>query len=335
MPGGPCPVSVVIPVFNSAGTLRRAVVSVLGQTLRDLELLIVDDGSRDASLSLARRFADADDRIRVIALPHNRGKPHAMNVAIAEARGAWIAVLDADDWYAPDRLATMAAAGESHGVPLVADNQRFYDAAADSFVRTAFPPRTGDRELSRASFIAGSNPYEDFNFGMLKPIVHADFIRRTGLRYRESATLAEDFLYLVELFAAGGSGFLVAEPLYNWTQPFGSRSRQWTTTGQGSWRYDFRAALGANAEVLHDLRQRNQHDLAALLTFRARAYKRLQCLKELNQMRAAGVPLSRLMRMVALRPWIWPHIARRMFPVARRRYSEPDADLRISLPTSR
>ena len=335
MQGGSCRVSVVIPLFNSAGTLRRAVVSVLSQTLADIEVLIVDDGSRDASPALARRLAADDPRIRVISLPHNRGKSHAMNLAITGACGRWIAVLDADDWYSPDRLATLVAAGESHGVPLVADNQLFYDAAASSFVRTAFPVDKDDRLLTRAAFIAGSDPYRDFNYGMLKPIVSADFIRKTGLRYRETASLAEDFLYLAEFFAAGGTGYLVAMPMYNWTQPFGSRSRQWTTTGMGSWRYDFRSALSANTEVLHDLRRRNQGDLAALLALRARAYKRLQCLNEINQMRAAGVPFPRLLRRVALRPSIWPQLVRRMLPVARRRYSEPDADLRVSLPSSR
>ena len=231
-------------------------------------MLIVDDGSQDDSLSLAHRLAGEDPRVRVIALPENRGKPHAMNVAIAAARGTWTAVLDADDWYAPERLATLVTAGEAYQVALTADNQLFYDAAADCFVRTAFPTEAGDRTLTKTAFIAGSDPYADFNYGLLKPVVRTDFIRRTGLSYRENARLSEDFLYLVEFFAAGGTGVLVSLPLYHWTQPFGSRSRQWTTTGAGSWRYDFRSALAANAEVLRMMREQRQHDLAKLLVSR-------------------------------------------------------------------
>lgn len=335
MPAGSCRVSVIIPLYNSAGTLRRAVMSVVSQTLSDLELLIVDDGSRDNSLAVARSLANEDDRIRVIALPRNGGKSHAMNVATAAAGGRWIAVLDADDWYAPERLAALVHAGENHDVPLVADNQLFYDAAADSFVRTAFPAPAGDRKLTRTEFIAGSNPYKDFNYGMLKPVVSLQFIRDTALRYRENTSLAEDFLYLVEFFAAGGTGYLVSQPLYNWTQPFGSRSRQWTTTGMGSWRYDFRSALDANNEVLQHLRQQHQHDLARLLTYRARAYKRLQRLKEINQMRASGVPTAKLFRMIALHPSIWAHLARRMLPSARRRYPASDSSVQVSATSSR
>ena len=139
MPRPDCRVSVVIPLYNSASTLPRAVRSALRQTLQDIEVLIVDDGSRDTSLAEARAIAATDSRVRVIALPANRGKSHAMNHAVAQANGAWIAVLDADDWYEPDRLATLLAAGESHDVALVADNQHFWDAGAGVRVRTAFP----------------------------------------------------------------------------------------------------------------------------------------------------------------------------------------------------
>ena len=176
MPRPDCRVSVVIPLYNSASTLPRAVRSALRQTLQDIEILIVDVGSRDTSLAEARAIAATDSRVRVIALPANRGKSHAMNHAIAQANGAWIAVLDADDWYEPDRLATLLAAGEAHDVALVADNQHFWDAGAGVTVRTAFPIEQGDTAVTKLTFIAGSEPYADFNYGMLKPIIRTDCI---------------------------------------------------------------------------------------------------------------------------------------------------------------
>jgi succinoglycan biosynthesis protein ExoO len=334
MQAEPCRVSVVIPLYNSAATLRRAVASALAQSLRDIEVLIVDDGSRDDSLSLAHQLAAEDPRVRVIALPENRGKPHAMNVAFAAARGTWTAVLDADDWYAPERLETLVTAGEAYQVALTADNQLFYDAAANCFVRTAFPVESGDRTLTKTAFIAGSDPYADFNYGLLKPVVRTDFIRRTGLSYRENARLSEDFLYLVEFFAAGGTGVLVAQPLYNWTQPFGSRSRQWTTTGAGSWRYDFRSALAANTDVLHIMREQSQHDLAKLLVSRARAYKRLHYLNQINKLRAEGAGLPRLLATVMQHPSVWPRLVRRVVGGARHRYQGVDPALQVAPPSA-
>jgi succinoglycan biosynthesis protein ExoO len=215
MPRPDCRVSVVIPLYNSASTLPRAARSALRQTLQDIEVLIVDDGSQDTSLAEAHAIAAADSRVRVIALLANRGKSHAMNRAVAQANGAWIAVLDADDWYEPDRLVTLLAAGEAHGVALVADNQHFWDAGAGVRVRTAFPIEQGDTALTKQVFIAGSNPYADFDYGMLKPVIRTDCIRRVALAYRETAKLSEDFMYLTDFFAANEEGFLIAQPLYS------------------------------------------------------------------------------------------------------------------------
>lgn len=308
-----CQASVVIPVYNSASTLRRAVTSVLRQTLEQVEILIVDDASQDGSLALARELATTDSRIRVLALPANRGKSNAMNVAIGEARGAWIAVLDADDWYEPERLLTLVSVAESRGVTLAADNQYFHDAAADRVVRTAFPLAQPEQPLNRRTFAVGSDPYADFDYGMLKPVVRAEFIRRTGLTYRENTRLSEDFLYLVEFFAAGGTGVLVAEPLYHWIQSFGTVSRQWTTTGAGPWRYDFLAALTAYDDVLSELNAERDRDLVRLLTTRMRAFKHLHHIDKINRMRASGSPLMAVLGTAMRHPSVWPRLARRVF----------------------
>jgi succinoglycan biosynthesis protein ExoO len=305
-------VSVIIPVYNSVGTLHRAVASVVRQTLEQIEILIIDDSSQDASLALAHELAMHDSRIRVLALPANGGKSNAMNAAIDEARGDWIAVLDADDWYEPERLATLVSLAELRGVALAADNQFFHDAAANQIVGTAFSVTQREQLLNRQTFIAGSDPYADFNYGMLKPIVRADFIRGTGLTYRANARLSEDFLYLVEFFAADGNGVLIAEPLYHWTQPFGTISRQWTTTGAGAWRYDFQAALAAHADVLNELRNQQDRELAGLLTARARAFRQLHHISSINRMRASGASLPKILSKAACHPSIWPRLARRI-----------------------
>jgi glycosyltransferase involved in cell wall biosynthesis len=316
-----CQVSVVIPVYNSASTLTRAVNSVLRQTLHDIEVLIVDDASCDTSLAMAHELAKRDARIRVLTVRQNRGKSHAMNIAVNQAGGAWVAVLDADDWYEPTRLELLVSAAGAQCAELVADNQYFHDAAADRVVRTAFADGRARpaQALTRQAFVAGCDPYADFDYGMLKPIVRTDFIRRVGLTYRENTRLAEDFLYLVEFYAAGGRGTLVNQPLYHWTQPFGTLSRQWTTTGAGAWRYDFRSALTANADVLHELHRQQDRDLAELLTARTQAFKRLHHLSRISRMRACGSSWSRVMSVAVQHPAIWPLLAGRLLAAVRAR----------------
>ena len=305
-----CIASVVIPAFNSATTLPRAIASALDQDIADIEILIVNDGSTDRTEIVAREFA-ADARVRVITLDQNRGKAHAMNVAIEQACGRWIAVLDADDWYARNRLSILIDAGEAAGVPIVADNQHLYDEGADEVVGAAFPLATPDRLLNKAGFIAGCDPYSDFDFGMLKPVVRADFIGAARLRYRERARLSEDFFYLLDAFVAGGSMLVIGRPLYYWRQAFGSLSRRWTGTAHGKWRYDFPSAVRVSAALLPELQAGGESALAALVSHRMHAFTRLQRMQEVNRLRAEGAPLLHLTASLLCRPSIWLLVVRR------------------------
>lgn len=330
-----CTASVVIPAFNSATTLPRAIGSVLDQDIHDIEILIVNDGSTDATGVVANGFA-TDPRVRVIALGENHGKAHAMNIAIAQARGRWIAVLDADDWYARHRLSTLIGAGEAAQVPIVADNQHLYDEGADAVIGAAFAAESGDRLLDKAAFIAGCDPYSAFDFGMLKPVVRADFIHATHLHYREKARMSEDFFYLLDAFIAGGSMLLVGRPLYFWRQAFGSISRRWTGTAHGNWRYDFPSAVSVSAALLPDLRARGETASAALVSRRMRAFQRLHRMQEVNRLRAEGTTLLHLAASLLCRPSIWLLVVQRSLarafrvgacsPLRAQRFNSSNAD---------
>ncbi|MEQ8361384.1 MAG: glycosyltransferase family 2 protein [Cyclobacteriaceae bacterium] len=95
-------ISVILPCFNAASTIRSSVQSILDQTLNDWELIVVDDASTDASVSIVESFVD--DRINLIQLTQNIGYPTAMNEGIAKAKGKYIARMDADDVSASTRL---------------------------------------------------------------------------------------------------------------------------------------------------------------------------------------------------------------------------------------
>lgn len=92
--------SVVIPVYNGAKTLARAIDSVLTQTWAVREVIIVDDGSTDASATIAAAYGDPVKVVRQV----NAGVAAARNRGAQEASGEWLAFLDADDWYYPDRI---------------------------------------------------------------------------------------------------------------------------------------------------------------------------------------------------------------------------------------
>lgn len=100
-------ITVLLPVYNGQAHLAEALDSVLAQTQRDLELLVVDDGSTDATPALLAQYAQADPRVRVATQP-NAGLVAALNHGLALARGRYVARMDADDVCRPERLARQA-----------------------------------------------------------------------------------------------------------------------------------------------------------------------------------------------------------------------------------
>ncbi len=97
-------ISVVMSVFNSSKYLERAILSILNQTYKNFEFIIIDDGSVDNSLQIINRFSKLDSRIVVIK-QENKGLAHSLNIGIEISRGKYIARMDADDISFPDRLA--------------------------------------------------------------------------------------------------------------------------------------------------------------------------------------------------------------------------------------
>lgn len=122
-------VSVIVPAYNAAKYLGAALDSLREQTLRDLEIIVVDDGSSDDTGDVARRHASEDARIRVLTHEKPSGRPAcARNAGLSAARGKYIALLDADDTCLPTRLEKGVRAMERTGSRFAfADMQRFYE----------------------------------------------------------------------------------------------------------------------------------------------------------------------------------------------------------------
>ena len=105
-------VSVVIPAYNAAATIERALRSVAAQTYRPLEVIVVDDASTDPTATLAADFADLE--VRVVRLTTNGGPSRARNAGIAAASGDYIAFLDSDDIWLPEKTARQVAYLDGH-----------------------------------------------------------------------------------------------------------------------------------------------------------------------------------------------------------------------------
>jgi succinoglycan biosynthesis protein ExoO len=216
-------VSVIIPSFNSASTIRRAVDSVLGQTYQDFEIIIVDDASTDGSAQQLLRDYRADARIRVELLLENRGPSTARNRAIDLANGTWIALLDADDAWMPSRLETLI--GAAAGSDFIADNILAYDASSRLVTGPCFGPFARP-QLLLEDLLAGRIGSQRLEVGWLKPVMRADFLRDHNLTYNAGLRFGEDYLLYCEALCLGARFRLVQHLGYIYSTPYGRHSKE-------------------------------------------------------------------------------------------------------------
>jgi glycosyltransferase involved in cell wall biosynthesis len=129
-------VSAVIPVYNGRNYLRQAIESVLHQTYQPIELVVVDDGSTDDSREV---LASYGERLSVICQP-NRGVASARNAGIRAARGEWVAFLDQDDWWMPEKIERQVrAAAADEAIGLVHADLHHYDDTLGRYVERFSP----------------------------------------------------------------------------------------------------------------------------------------------------------------------------------------------------
>jgi teichuronic acid biosynthesis glycosyltransferase TuaG len=139
-------VSVVTPVWNTATTLAETVASVRAQSVEDWEMLLVDDGSSDASRALAEALAADEPRLRVMGWRDNRGPAAARNAGIRAAQGRYIAFLDSDDRWRPEKLARQLAVMEGEGEALVFSSYQRIDEGGRPLGQVRARPRVRYRD---------------------------------------------------------------------------------------------------------------------------------------------------------------------------------------------
>lgn len=124
-------VSIVIPVFNSEKYIEAAITSVLQQTEKNIELIIVDDCSNDNSWQLIQQFAESDQRVHVFRNRHNLGVANTRNIGLAHCTGDFIALLDGDDYWFPDKLEKQLKLQEKTNADLVYCSYQIVDHQGD------------------------------------------------------------------------------------------------------------------------------------------------------------------------------------------------------------
>lgn len=213
-------VSVIIPAFNAAAVIGNAVGSAQAQTENRIEIIVVDDASTDDTAAVVERLAAQDTRLRLVRMARNGGPGAARNAGLDAAGGEWIALLDADDRYHPQRLESLLAASASHKAQLVADNlalvlmPQMQDAGLMIPAEWLHAPRL----ISAVEFVEGNTrtaAQQRVGYGYLKPIIRRDFLVRAGIRY-DDLRFSEDYIFVLRCLIAQARYIVLPEAMYDY-----------------------------------------------------------------------------------------------------------------------
>ena len=286
-------VSVIVPAFNAASTLRESVESALAGSYGNIEIIIVDDGSTDSTAKIAEELATEDARVSLRGR-HNGGVSAALNSGLAEAQGEYVARLDADDLWHPAKLERqMEAAGRDPAAALIYTWVRYINANGRVH-RDGPPQRFPPRALCRGI-------YESLVGGNSSALMRRDVVRELG-GYDEALSSWEDLLLQLRISASHGidhvpeylvgyrvrPGSLSARPdnmLASWRKARGlidelfpqvprfvrdwAHGKRCAELAEGfAWNGEYRGSAGLLAEALrHDPRRTSQW-----LAFRSRRF---------------------------------------------------------------
>lgn len=196
-------ISVIVPVYNVEQYLSRCIDSILAQTFTNLELLLIDDGSKDKSGDICDEYAKKDDRIRVFHTK-NGGVSMARNLGVDNARGEWINFIDSDDWVEPDLYSSIIHIIEENNIDLVCWNY-FIDKDKQSrpvaYIDKNLSIKSNDEiiHLLRKAIYGSYNKYIHMpNYDMISSvnkIYKTELLRTAGIRFNQTLVRAEDALF--------------------------------------------------------------------------------------------------------------------------------------------
>ncbi len=216
-------VSIIVPIYNAENYLRRCVDSILNQEYTDFELLLVNDGSTDASGDICEEYGDQDPRVIVIQ-KENTGVSDSRNRALDRARGKYLQFLDSDDWITPDATRLFVRAAEEYGCDMVISD--FYRVVGERL------STKGDIEeegvLTREEFAAHmmENP-ADFYYGVLwNKLYRRDIVEEHNLRMDTDINWCEDFMFNLEYIRYAKVFYALHAPIYYYVKRKGSLASQ-------------------------------------------------------------------------------------------------------------
>lgn len=194
-------ISAIIPIYNTAPWLQRCLDSICGQTLENIEILCVNDGSSDASGAIIEEYARRDARILPITLGRNQGVSVARNIGLGVARGEWLSFVDSDDALEPDFYEKLSAVGRAQDGEIIKGAYRLHRDAPQP------PDLTQNARIAADKF--------SFNTNWVTAIYRTKFIKTHDIHFPAGCSRNEDFVFLYHALLNARKVHVVDEAIYN------------------------------------------------------------------------------------------------------------------------
>ena len=203
-------ISIIVPVYNAQDYLRRCVNSILSQTYRDIEVILIDDGSTDKSGGICDTFALLDERAKVFHIP-NCGVSSARNLGISKAKGEWITFIDSDDWLNKDALETLSQRWDTDMVVgdfTISHREKRYLCENDWHMIT------GDLIGYLTNYLKRPSGYSMFVY-VWGRLFKTSIIKTNFIRFNTQLKIFEDTLFLMDYLCHCNSVQYVRKHVYN------------------------------------------------------------------------------------------------------------------------
>lgn len=202
-------VSVIVPVYNVENYLRECLDSIVAQTYRSIEVILIDDGSKDSSGEICDEYADKDNRVKVIH-KENGGVSAARNTGLDVAKGEWISYVDSDDYIEDTMLETLICLAKENDVELAMCS--FKDISECENVTQENDIRIFSKDELIYNYVVRNTDY-CITEGIWDRIYKRVLV--DGLRFKTDR-INEDILYTMEVFTRAHKAVYTSEKLYNY-----------------------------------------------------------------------------------------------------------------------
>lgn len=211
-------ISVIVPVYNVEGYLPRCVDSILAQTYKNLEVILVDDGAKDRSGAICDEYAAKDDRITVIH-KENGGLSSARNAGLDIAKGEYIAFVDSDDWIEPEMYGHMLSLMDKYSAKLVCAGR--YDVSEKTGEKTVGLCPKKEEAVTAEEMVGRIFLWDGCDSSACDKLYHRSLLET--FRYPEGK-VCEDVPVTYKIVLQAGKAVFCDKPFYNYYHRSGSIS---------------------------------------------------------------------------------------------------------------